>query len=58
VISPDRCYRPREVVEATHCPRALVYASLDDGSLRAIRRGRSWLIPGAAVLAWLEGMAR
>lgn len=54
MIEVTRCYRPKEVWLETRCPRSLVYASLENGSLRGIRRGRSWLIPGAAVLSWLE----
>jgi hypothetical protein len=49
-------YTPRGVIVGTGSPRSLVYGSLESGELRAIRRGSSgrWLIPGNAVLEWLE----
>lgn len=54
-FEPDRCYRAPEVWRRGHLPRQLVYDALACGELRAVRRGRSWIIPGSAVLSWLEG---
>jgi len=51
-----RLYTPREIEKAAHAPRGLIYASLEDGSLRAIRRGRRWWVPGAAVLEWIGAL--
>jgi excisionase family DNA binding protein len=50
----DRFYRPREVWRESHGTRAQVYEALRSGELRAIRRGRSWLVPGHAVTAWIS----
>jgi excisionase family DNA binding protein len=55
---PDRCYRARDVWRGGHVPRAMVYDALESGELRAVKRGRSFLIPGSAVLLWLEGLGR
>jgi hypothetical protein len=53
MFDPGRFYRPREIREIAHAPRALVYAALEHGDLRAIRRGRRWLIPGRSALEWI-----
>lgn len=57
MITPDRFYSVDELRKAAHAPRALVYDALRSGELRAFRRGRRWLIPGAAALAWLQKVA-
>jgi Helix-turn-helix domain len=31
----------------------MLYDALERGELRAIRRGRKWLVPGSSVLAWM-----
>lgn len=54
-FEPARFYTAREVYELSRAPRELVYTALDSGELRAIRRGRRWLIPGGAVLEWIAG---
>ena len=53
MIDPTLFYRPREICRETHAPRELVYAALSTGELRAIRRGKRFLVPGGAVLEWL-----
>lgn len=58
MFDPHRFYTPAEVRTLSHAPRELVYAALDRGELRAIRRGRRWLVPGSAVLDWLSEQAR
>jgi excisionase family DNA binding protein len=55
-ISADRVYTVPELRPETHAPRAMLYAALASGELRAVRRGRKWLIPGSAAIAWLEGL--
>jgi excisionase family DNA binding protein len=54
LIDPTRFYRPSEVWRLSRSPRELVYESLRAGELRAIRRGSRWLIPGTAVIDWIE----
>jgi excisionase family DNA binding protein len=53
-VDAHRCYTPPEAHEATRLPRDLIYASLRDGSLRAVRRGRVYLIGGAALIRFIE----
>jgi excisionase family DNA binding protein len=53
VISPSRFYGVDELRRETGAPRQLLYDALTSGELRAIRRGRRWLVPGSAVLAWM-----
>jgi excisionase family DNA binding protein len=53
MIDPHRVYTPPEVCRETHLPKGAVYAALADGSLRSIRRGARYLIPGSAVIAFL-----
>jgi excisionase family DNA binding protein len=52
----DRFYTAPKVHEGSDAPRAMVYEALKSGELRAIRRGRSWLIPGGAVLDWIDSL--
>ena len=54
MFDPNRFYRPKEIRDLANAPRALVYAALRHGDLRAIRRGRRWLIPGRAAIEWIE----
>jgi excisionase family DNA binding protein len=56
VFDVGRFYRPREVWRLSNAPRDAVYEALRSGQLRAIRRGNRWLIPGGAVVEWLEGV--
>jgi len=58
VFDRDRFYSPTEVWKETHAARAQVYQALDDGQLRAIRRGRRWLIPGSAASEWVDAQVR
>lgn len=53
MIDPARFYSANEVWRTTRAPRRMVYDDLAAGRLRAYRRGRRWLIPGASVLAWI-----
>jgi excisionase family DNA binding protein len=57
-FAPDRCYRASEIWRGAHVPRSMVYAALEAGELRAVRRGRTYLVPGAAVLSWLEALGQ
>ena len=57
MFDPVRFYRPAEVRELARAPHALVYRALERGDLRAIRRGRVWLIPGRAVIEWVGRQA-
>jgi hypothetical protein len=54
VFDPHRFYSAPEVWAESGAPRELVYGALARGELRGIRRGRRWLIPGVAAIAWLE----
>lgn len=54
VFDPHRFYTAPEVWRASHAARAQVYEALLRGQLRAVRRGKRWLIPGRAVIEWLE----
>jgi len=56
VFEPQRFYTPDEVRRESRGPRALVYEALRSGELQAIRRGRRWLIPGSAVLDWIDNL--
>ena len=47
--SDDRLFRPREVAERWSVPRDLVYEALHAGTLKSIRRGTRFLVPGRAV---------
>jgi hypothetical protein len=58
VFERDRFYRPREVWLVSKAPRELVYSALARGELRAIRRGRRYLIPGHAAIEWLDRVGR
>jgi hypothetical protein len=55
VIDPHKTYSPGQVWREVGCPRAMVYADLGV-RLRAVRRGRRWIIPGSAVIQWVEAM--
>lgn len=55
---PDRLLRPREVVTRYHVPRDLVYEGLKSGALKAIHRGRRYLVPNWAVEEWIREMVR
>jgi excisionase family DNA binding protein len=52
-----RFYSASEVKQLSHAPRELVYGDLKSGRLKAYRRGRRWLIPGASVIEWLASTA-
>ena len=52
--SEDRLHTPREVAKKWKVPRDLVYSSLHAGTLKSIRRGTRFLIPGKAVASWLD----
>jgi hypothetical protein len=52
-FDPSRYYSAPEVWRRSHAPREYVYTSLKTGQLRAIRRGKRWLIPGSAALEWI-----
>jgi len=54
LIDPHVCYSPPQAIRESRLPRAFLYEALDSGELRAIRRGRRWLIPGAALIRFLE----
>ena len=56
MIDETRFYSVAELKTETNAPRDLIYASLESGELHAIRRGRRWLIPGGAVLAWIRSL--
>lgn len=58
MFDPHRFYTADEVRTIAHAPRDLVYRSLVKGDLQALRRGRRYLIPGAAVIEWLDRMGR
>ena len=57
VIDPDRFYSAPELWRESHAPRQAVYEALDSGELRAIRRGRRWLIPGASAIDWMRRLS-
>jgi excisionase family DNA binding protein len=57
VIEPDRFYTPTEVRQESHAPREMVYTALHNGELKALRRGRRWLIPGHEALEWIRKVA-
>lgn len=57
MFSPHRFYSAPEVIRESGAPRALVYEALEDGRLRAIRRGRRWLVPGQAVSDWISSVS-
>lgn len=54
VFDPARFYSAPEVWRLSGAPRSFVYEALASGDLPAIRRGRRWLVPGMAVIRWLE----
>jgi len=58
VFDPHRFYTPAEIRTISHAPRELVYRSLMSGELQALRRGRRYLIPGQAVIEWLDRVGR
>lgn len=45
---------PREVARRYGAPRDFVYASLQSGRLKGIRRGNRWLVATFAVEDWLQ----
>ena len=51
---PDRFYRPSEIWRLSRAPRALVYASLASGQLKAIRRGSRYPSQAEQSIAWIE----
>ncbi|MGI8616830.1 MAG: helix-turn-helix domain-containing protein [Actinomycetota bacterium] len=58
MIDPHRCYSAPEAIELTGIPRAMVYDALEAHEIEAIRRGRRWLIPGAALIRFVEELGR
>ena len=54
MFDPSRFYRAPEVIRESNAPREMVYADLASGRLKAIRRGRVWLIPGACAAEWVQ----
>jgi excisionase family DNA binding protein len=46
---PRLSYRPVEVARLTGLSRAAAYRLVTGGTLRAVRVGRTWLIPADAV---------
>lgn len=58
MFEPDRCYRAPEIWRGAHVPRTMVYEALARGELRAVRRGRVYLVSGAAIAEWLKGLGR
>ena len=53
-MAPDRLFTPREVAARWHVPRDAVYEGLHAGTLKSIRRGTRFLVPGKAVASWLD----
>jgi excisionase family DNA binding protein len=55
----SRFYSASEVWRLSNAPRRMVYDALASGELASIARGlsgRRYLIPGQAVLAWIESL--
>jgi excisionase family DNA binding protein len=57
MIDPQRFYTVSELRTEARAPRQMIYEALESGELRAIRRGRRWLIPGRSVISWLATAA-
>jgi excisionase family DNA binding protein len=56
VIDPHTVLTPPEIARATQAPRDLIYEAIRSGALPSVRRGKRFLVGGAAVIAWLEGL--
>ncbi len=54
MIEAGRVYTPPAICQETGAPRAMVYAALESGELRCVRRGTRYIASGSAVLAWLD----
>ena len=54
MVDPHIVYTVPKAHKATNAPTDLLYQSLRDGRLKGVRRGRTWLIGGAALIAFLE----
>jgi hypothetical protein len=57
MIDATRFYSVPALIRETAAPRGLVYEALQRGELRALRRGRSWLVPGGAALDWIDSLS-
>jgi hypothetical protein len=58
VLDASRFYRVPQLQRETNAPRKLIYDDLETSRLQAIRRGRVWLIPGGAAIAWIEALSK
>ena len=50
----DRFYSVAELAEITGYHRDSIYRAIESRALSAAKPGGKWLIPGAAINAWLE----
>jgi hypothetical protein len=53
MIDPHVILTPPRLHKVSGVPRDLIYAALKSGDLPAVKRGRVWLIGGAAAIEWL-----
>ena len=58
MIQASRVYRPRQIHDLTGLPLVAVYEALSRGDLAGVRRGRGWIVSGAAVIEFVESLGR
>lgn len=56
MFDPARFYTAQEVWRLSRAPRELVYTDLQTGRLKAIRRGRRFLVPGECARQWISDL--
>jgi excisionase family DNA binding protein len=54
VVDPHVCYSAPEAIAMTGLPRAMFYEALESGEIKAVRRGRRWIIGGSALIRFME----
>jgi excisionase family DNA binding protein len=58
VLSPHVAYSAPEAIALTGLPRQMFYDLLEAGEIKAIRRGRRWIIGGTALIRYMESLGR